>query len=1499
MLIVYVSVALLNYTLVQSMAGSWASDYFSREWGGKVRIGSMGCNPFNHLVLRNVELINPDNDTICTAGCIALRFKKFPFDSHGLTFSRVKLKDTYYHLAIDTGGLNLGFIIDYYSSKETDDSDTSSAPEFKVLVDDLVMDNVCYRQDLKDLRSEEERRGVPGVDVKHMEYREIDAHFRNVRVDKDFVTCRIDRMTTKEKSGLEVKEMHMNVYATRCGISATNMHVETADSRLIGDVLLDFPHWKTMSHFLDSVIFTCHFDKGSYGNMRDASYWAHTLWGMDERIYIEGDFGGPIADFYADNVHLSFGKESVVNFDGNIRGLPHIDSTVIDADIHRLYTTYEDLAAVRHPNGIKMKAEKLVRQLEFVDMEATFSGTIYDFFATLDVKSQPGNLTGDVIMRMNPKLREYHYVGELKSDGFYIGRIAPNEWVSRTGFELTFEGDGFDPKTMNATLEGRLGRTVLKGHRIMSETAIDVDAADGKIVAEASLDDAIGRIGAHGEVEWRDDRPIYRADIDAENVDIKTLGLWTDTVDEEARLDAHVSGRYASRTEGNAHARLEAEGVKLRTTTRHCELKNATLTAREQNHWKNITLRSDVANAQMTGYFRYEGLGEIVKRMGEYIPSVQDKTEIAENYERIADARFELNVEVTDTAGLLRVFVPKLTLAEGTTVQANYNFEESLKTIVRSDSVGWGNVMVYNVGLNGESLGEKYRLRATSDELRIGELLLSENTDFSVESSHKGANCRAYWENSSKTVGGGDVNLRVVAEDDRVSLLVDPSHLALGGEEWHLSSRGDNYASKKGLNVDGLGLENGNQHMWLTARRMGENNDSIDVRFSDFSIGVANTFLGESGMTIDGRANGDMRIGFLWQKDKSTPYLNSDLTVEGLMFDGEPLGDARIQSTWNADMNQLNLYLTSTDENRIPIQASGFMTLGGKSPELDFAVSAESIGLRALQPMVSVFSSQVEGHVSAEVDIKGTLKEPDITGWLSMEESRIKIDMLGVMYMINDTIGLETDKIDFDAVPIVDEMGNVALLNGVVRHNHLKDMVVDLKLHSDRLLCMNTGRANAGTQAYFGRVLSEVDGTVDGSMDNIEIEINARTLDGTVLTIPIDDKREVQSADYIHFVSESYYDDSDIPVSVDPVRGPLNMPSTGNEPEQPESNGNWRATGTTESNSKFHLTINVETTPDMQMHIPMDFSSVEADVKVRGSGDLQLMVGTEQSFSIIGDYEINTGTVALDLLGVLSKEFAVDEGSSITFPGTVNDALFDINAVYSQRVNMSTLTGTHSSTESQKPITVENVIALRGTLQSPEIDFDLRLPGADQSVQEEVFAYIDRNNERDMLNQTVSLLLSKRFYNMSTTMTEQPSSNAASEAYGLVANTLGSVVSDMVDFVDVGFAYQAGNEMWNEQYALDISKEWNKFYFESTFGFGGESKEMAEAGGNNNMTGDMLVGYKINPRLHLFVFNRSNTNDYTRSDLPYKQGVGVKYTRDFDTLKELFRRKKKNTKIQE
>ena len=47
---------------------------------------------------------------------------------------------------------------------------------------------------------------------------------------------------------------------------------------------------------------------------------------------------------------------------------------------------------------------------------------------------------------------------------------------------------------------------------------------------------------------------------------------------------------------------------------------------------------------------------------------------------------------------------------------------------------------------------------------------------------------------------------------------------------------------------------------------------------------------------------------------------------------------------------------------------------------------------------------------------------------------------------------------------------------------------------------------------------------------------------------------------------------------------------------------------------------------------------------------------------------------------------------------------------------------------------------------------------------------------------------------------------------------------------------------------------------------------------------------------HLFAYNRTNTNDYTRIDLPYKQGAGLKLTKDFDRWSDLFKRKNKKKK---
>ncbi len=811
-LTVYVVVALLNYSLVQSLAASYAGSHFSEAWGGEVRIGSVGCNPLNHLVLRDVLLVNPDNDTICSARKLSFRFAGFPYADGGLSFSEARLHDVDYHLAIDSNGLNLKHIINYYKNPDKPKEKKPHKGAFTVLVDDLILDNVTYRHDLKDKRPREAWCSGPGVDVRHQTWCNVKARMRNVRVDADNVTCRIERFVAHERSGLEVREMSMNVYVASSGIAATDMILQTADSRLAGDVMLDYDRWKSMSHFVDSVKLNCHLLDGSYGSMRDAGWWTRALWGMDEQVDIRGWFGGTVSNLYAEDVRLGFGDESYLEFDGAMKGLPKIDSTFIDARLYRLHTTYADLAAVRHPAGGALKAGKLLEQMEHIDAEAEFEGRIKDFSAKLNIAGKPGNLTADVRMAQNAS-GEYTYDGTLLSDGLNVWQLAPNEWLSRSGLEVRFAGHGFNPRTMKAHVEGNLRHPVVKGHRIANEPSFSVKAEEGRIAAVVGMDDALGNVAGEVALEYREQGVLYTAQVDVEALDLKGLGLWSGE-DSAARVDGHITGRFTDLGEGNSRGRASVKGLHLAATRGECSVDEAELTVSERSYWKDVNLRSDIVDAQMRGYYEYGNISEMVQTfLADFVPAIA-RAEAGDGEQAQAGAApkadigdFELSAEWKGGGGVMEFFAPRLLLARGTNVQLNYNKVESFKPIVRSDSIGWDNLRVYDVGMNGGAVADSYRVRLTSEQIKIGNLVLSESSNAAFESSHSSAHCRLYWDNGKEALGGGDVNLRLLSDGERIDLVVDPSRLTIGGEMWRLDAgNADTYIDSKGFEIGGINL---------------------------------------------------------------------------------------------------------------------------------------------------------------------------------------------------------------------------------------------------------------------------------------------------------------------------------------------------------------------------------------------------------------------------------------------------------------------------------------------------------------------------------------------------------------------------------------------------------------------------------------------------------------------------------------------------------------------
>ena len=288
----------------------------------------------------------------------------------------------------------------------------------------------------------------------------------------------------------------------------------------------------------------------------------------------------------------------------------------------------------------------------------------------------------------------------------------------------------------------------------------------------------------------------------------------------------------------------------------------------------------------------------------------------------------------------------------------------------------------------------------------------------------------------------------------------------------------------------------------------------------------------------------------------------------------------------------------------------------------------------------------------------------------------------------------------------------------------------------------------------------------------------------------------------------------------------------------------------------------------------MDFQQLSANVTAVGHGDLKVDMHGSQAPTVLGDYQFTSGNFSLSLMQLIGKTFAIEQGSTLNFPGNIDDARFNINAVYNLRANLASLMG---SSISDNYVIVQDVITLSGTMAEPVIKFDIRLPNSEQSVVDQVFSYIE------LLNQSLSLLVLGQFTPTGS------GTNDASEGFngiGLLTSSVGTLVTSMVKFVDVDFNYQAATANTSSQWDVGISKRWNKLYFESTFGYGTNNE--LDAAMANVLVGDVEMGYRFSPSFNFYGFHRTNTSYFTRNELPYKQGVGIKLSRDFDSFYDLF-----------
>lgn len=1470
--VVYVVIALCNYSIVQSYLGALASHHFTQEWGGKVKIASLHANPLGYVRLRGIELISPTEDTIFAGEAINCQFKHFPpIDGEGVNFSQVRIKNAYYHLKIDSTGINLKYIFEHYAKKETTKDTTPSKP-FVVRVKRLLLNNVHYKQDLK--KQSSYYADAPGVNVSHMDFLKVDANIKDIRVEKSNVDCRIVKFYAQEHSGFTLQDLSADVKVSPYMISAQNMELTTDHSHMFFDALLQYHGWK-MDPYCDSVVHTITFKPGTIIGIRDGGYWAKTLWGMDEKIALSGHFTGPVADMRADSVSIAFGEESFIAFDGTIKGLPHIKNTLFDIDIERLHTTDNDLLAVKHPEGIEVKVPELLHQLKVIDLAAKLDGGWEGATVSLEMASAVGNVVAGMEMKNNNDVFEYK--GDVRSDGLHIASLKENEWVTKSGLALDFEGRGQRFDELSGTLHGQLNNTVLRGTNIRN-TTIDAQLDKKVITAKIDLKDTLAKIDLDARVRLDKECPSYDAELKIADCDLSKLANFhltkEDTVKLETKMAVHLKGNSIDSIVGT----IDLKDTKLVTHSTPTTLERLALSIERENRHKTIHLNSDFCTLSMDGYFDYADLPQIVNHFKiRYVPQYycgDMETPVTETLTALC--QFDLDMHWNDKKQLLSQLVPQITLAPHTHLHSSYNSTEGLKWVLRSDSIGYNKFRLHDIGMNGGSMDSSYSVALNADHLSVGEMDLFDNFRVNMFLHSKKSKCRLSWEDlqvkANQIADGMDLRLSLLSDKTGNKLAVEPSSMTASGEVWTIDCDTILFDRVR-LQVPRIDLHSGSQRIYgkgQLRKEEGLSNESSQMMltFDNFDIGRLDSLLLQgSKVSVTGLLDGDISI----TARGNAPLVVADLVLDSCHLNDQPIGKVNLKSDFDAESQHINIDAHSmiTEGGNAPFAAKGHIAIGTTPYPIHVDVDFNRFALKTITPLIASITSDVEGTISSHIELRGDVGSPQLSGTARFEDGRLHLDYNNVDYTFDDSIRLNGKEIAIEDFHIKDPNGNALVANGTIGYRNLDNLQIDINVNSRNIMLLNS-RSNGDN--LYGTIFASINGFVKGSPNDIAIELQARTNSGSELTIPINNKRQASESDYIHFTQREQAIAS-----------------------KRESESSSKAPS---SDNRYRLQLDLNVTPDVTLHLPMTFSQLNAKVNATGSGNLQLQASTNHAPELVGTYELTRGNMRFNLFSLFEKNFTIDPGSALLFPGDISSMQYDIRAIYSQRVNIASLTGMSGSSETnQRTIQVEDVIALSGTLYDPTIGFDIRLPNAESSVSEEVFTYIDKSNPQDMLNQTMSLLLLGQFYNANTANQDnQLLSNAAAGGYNLMASSVSSVVSNMIQVVDVNFGYKAATDLTTEQFDVNISKEWDRFYFETTLGYGGETRNLQENEQENqlsNLVGDALIGYKLNPRLHLFVFNRTNTNDYTRTEMPYKQGIGVKYTRDFNRWGELFRKSKR------
>ena len=891
--------------------------------------------------------------------------------------------------------------------------------------------NTVYKDSLEDR-----------FDHNHFKLSELNSTITDFSIRQDTISMAVRQLTAIDPiTNLHVSEMNTDFEVSQSRMVFDNLLLKAGESVIKDSIVFTYNGMKNLNHFTDSVQISGRLDE-SILNSKELAVFVPYFKKIDEQYKFSGQFNGKVTDLSISNFQLGFGKGSYVAGRSYFSGLPDIEETFMDIRLTNSVIFENDLNKY-----VNIESFTEYNRFDNLRLEGNFTGYIQDFVATGKFYTNLGFIQTDINLKIAENPANTAYTGNILLENFELGSYLSQSKVGLVSMEGRISGRGVNVSNADFILDGEISQFELNNYSY-SNIHVNAQFASEFFEGLISVDDPNLKLSSESFIDLRNKRNEVKIDGELEYINFQPLNLINQKSFLSTKVNLNIKGFQIDSIVGHIYL----EDMKAGYRDQNMEVSRLLLNSEKRDSLRTLELVTDRVDMKLDGNFNFTTAVKDIKRLlHEYQLNLKNESDSLEAYYSALDLsqrddyQINFNGNLRDINKLVNLFVPELKFSSGTKLSGYFQHGHSAIVALNlaSDTITYAQNALINNELNfhASKVSDNREVLASMDFISDAQITADGATTDEFITS-------AVWDNHKIDF---NVFLEQAAYDNiadlygEISFLKDttnvtfkPSNLRVLDKLWSIQENNKISFSNQEVHISNLSVFNEGEELRANGIISKDSSKQFTISATDLQLALVNPLINKE---LTGIINGDISVADVYD----VPIIESDFIIRDFEVNNFLVGSVSSYSRWNNTSKLFDVNFYVEKDSLRAVHLTGTYNPFSTDNNLNLTTTLKKADLSVAEPFISTVFSEMQGSLSGEFTIRGSLRNPYLSGQGDVTNAQLRVNYLNTLYQFQGQWSLDSSAIRLNNVAVTDSNNKTAMLTGVFNHRGFRDFNMELK----------------------------------------------------------------------------------------------------------------------------------------------------------------------------------------------------------------------------------------------------------------------------------------------------------------------------------------------------------------------------------------------------------------------------------------------------------------------